>query len=521
MIPLFSAKQIREVDEYAIGKLGIPGIVLMENASLQILSYIYEKMNEPELIKKIGVVCGKGNNGGDGFAVARHLANDGFKVSIIHIGSPSEMTEDCKTNYGILKNTASTNKYISIKKYSSIKDINSLSGSDIIIDAMLGSGLEGALRSPYDSIVKKLNKFNAFKVAVDIPTGLSADTGYSENAFSADLTITLGELKKGLFFGDGSVYSGEVVKGNIGVSFSYFDDKPAAEYLVEPEDAFVSLPEKKKNAHKYSAGKVYTIAGSAAFPGAAALTATSSLKIGAGSSILAFPSSSRRLVHSKLNEVVVDAYEDEGKGFLSDSNVKHLAKRLKWADALAIGPGLGREEATQAAVRNIIEERICKTIILDADSLFALRGGRYKKYNLKGLVLTPHMGEFAELIGHPADDIRKNILNYGRNFAESTGAYLVLKGAPTIIFTPGGEALINTTGNPGMAKFGTGDVLTGVIAGFAAQSEDIELAVVCGVYVHSLAADLLVKKYTEYGYTAKDISGKLPNAIRFLRDTFA
>lgn len=521
MVPLFSTRQIREVDEFAINKLKIPGIVLMENASLEIYSYIDSAREELELPRKIGFLCSKGNNGGDGFAAARHFLNNDYEVAIIRIGKVKEMSPDCLINYTALKNLSDKNKHITFVEYKSPADLRKIKNYPIIADAMLGSGIEGALREPYKSIVKEVNKYKAFKAAIDIPTGLSADRGYADSAFMADMTVTLGELKKGLFFGSGAVHSGEVLKGGIGIGFSLYNKYEITEYLIEPEDAYLSIPVKKIDDYKYSAGKVFTIAGSGGLPGAAVLTSKAALHSGTGASILAYPVSVRRLVHKNLGEVIVESYQDDKKEILTSENVKELNKRIKWADVVAIGPGLGRDKETQAAVLQIIEDHDYKKIVIDADAIYAMGEDDYSHYDLSNAVLTPHHAEFAHLIGIDHKDLEKDILKYGHNFAEETGAYLVLKGAPTIIFTPGGDALINTTGNPGMAKFGTGDVLTGVIASFIAQKQNIEEAVIAGVYIHSLSADLMEIESTEFSYTASDISKNISSAIKFLRNTFA
>ncbi|MDZ7624479.1 MAG: bifunctional ADP-dependent NAD(P)H-hydrate dehydratase/NAD(P)H-hydrate epimerase [Ignavibacteriaceae bacterium] len=286
----------------------------------------------------------------------------------------------------------------------------------IVCDALLGSGIEGYLHDPYLSIVGYLNKLKSIKVAIDIPTGLNADTGYAENSFNADFTITLGQLKKGLFFGDGYLFSGEVEKGEIGIPDSLFDKFTPTEFLIEPEDALLGLPVKAKNLHKYSAGKVLTIAGSGSLPGAAVLTAMSALKIGAGASILCFPKSVRELVHKKLGEVVVKAYEDSGREYLAEKNIDELREKIKWADVVAIGPGLGREKETQKAVLSLLKKYNPKKVVIDADGIFALGQGRYKKLNLKNSVLTPHHAEFASLIGISNSDLKKDILKYGKAF---------------------------------------------------------------------------------------------------------
>ena len=216
MIPLYSTSQIRKVDEYAINKLGIPGIVLMENASREIFE-ITQSATQHLNIDKVGFVCGKGNNGGDGFAAARHFANAGYNVFVIHLGSEKQMSPDCRMNFNILKNISSAVKNIQIRNFTGISSLADLKKCDLIFDALLGSGGEGKLRNPYPAIINYLNKLDAYKIAIDIPTGVNSDTGCSELSFKADLTVTLGNFKTGLFIGDGSFFSGKVVKGLIGI----------------------------------------------------------------------------------------------------------------------------------------------------------------------------------------------------------------------------------------------------------------------------------------------------------------
>ncbi|HSP86527.1 MAG TPA: NAD(P)H-hydrate dehydratase [Ignavibacteriaceae bacterium] len=520
MIPLYSTDQIRQVDEFAIEQLGFPGIVLMENASLAIYNYFEEKILRGDRKKKIGFICGKGNNGGDGFAAARHCINNGYDIRIIYFGDEEELSKDCLTNFRIIENYSEENENISLKKFSHIKDVNWLKDCNIIIDAMLGSGAKGDLREPYKSIVGRLNKFEAMKVAIDIPTGLDADSGYGDTIFKADLTVTLGEFKKGLFFADGSANSGEIVKGGIGINNSYYENLDTNNFIIEPEDVIKIIPRKEKNVNKYSAGKVLTIAGSGKLPGAAVLTSKAVFRIGAGASILAFPKSVRKLVTKNLAEVIVETYNDDEIEYFTSESISVLKEGIKWADVLAIGPGLGREKETVEGVIKLLKSTESKLKVIDADGIFAINE-KYKELNLTNSVLTPHHGEFSKLLGVNPEELKKDLLKHGKEFVKETNSYLVLKGAPTIIFLPSGEAIINSTGNPGMAKFGTGDVLTGVIAGLISQLKNIEDGVIAGVYLHSLAADLLLKKYTEFSYTASDISDNLPNAIKFLRKSFA
>ena len=234
---------------------------------------------------------------------------------------------------------------------------------------------------------------------------------------------------------------------------------------------------------------------------------------------MAFPKSSRPLIQKKLGEAVVQSYNDEENGCLLEKNVDQLSAKIKWADTIALGSGIGRDKKTQAAVNQVLKKRSFKKCVIDADAIFAINKNRYKKLNLKNLVLTPHQAEFADLIGVRVAELQKDIMKYGSSFVRRTEAYLVLKGAPTIIFTPDGDSLINSTGNPALAKFGTGDVLTGMIAGLMAQQSGIEEAIIAAVYIHGLAADLMVTKTTEYSLLASDLINYIPDAINFLRNS--
>ncbi|MFO7524549.1 MAG: NAD(P)H-hydrate dehydratase [Ignavibacteriaceae bacterium] len=519
MIPLFTTSQIRELDRYAIQELGIQGPMLMENASLGVIEAMHAKLDIDSSRINFGIICGKGNNGGDGYAVARHLSNLGHNVKIISLGSEKDMSEDCKINFTILKKLSSKRKNISIKKFSTFRDLKFLSNTQIILDAILGTGVTGDLRSPLTDIIKYINSLDVIRVAIDIPTGLNSDTGYGSTIFDADFTITLGDYKRGLFFGRGSEYSGDVVLKEIGIGRDYLQKYPVQDYLIEPEDVFYSLPVKQKSINKYSAGKVFVIAGSGKYPGAAVLTSQSALRSGAGAVILAFPESSRKLIQKNLTEVVFENYQSVTNALTQDA-VKGFKEKIKWADVVAIGPGLDRDAETVEAVKEFLKIRKNTNVVFDADAIFSLGKGAYKKYNLKNIVFTPHIAEFSYMIGISVEKIMQDILTYGKGFAIQTESYLVLKGSPSIIFTPSGEALINTTGNPGMAKFGTGDVLTGMIASFISQSKDIEAGILSGVYLHSLAADLLIEKQTEYSINAGDIIKNIPNAINFIRKSF-
>lgn len=518
MIPLFSVEQVREADSYAISELGIPGILLMENASAGIFNTVKEIYPDIPQDAAIGFVCGKGNNGGDGFAVARHFINKGYKAIVIYLADEKELTGDALSNFLILKKLIKTTDGSELIKYSSLESLTKLEKCNIIFDALLGTGSKGKLKEPYESIINEINSFSGIsRIAIDIPTGLDADTGSGETVFKAEATVTLAELKRGLFINRGASSAGKVYKGYIGIPGAYFDRFEIDEYIIEPEDAISGLPKKASDIYKYSAGKVLVIAGSADYPGAPVMTSYSVLRSGAGACFLCYPASARELVQLKLDEVIVQPYDDKGTGILRKGNIEEISKRFDWMDCLAIGPGLGRAKDTIEAVVEIIGKNAGKRIVIDADAIFALGEGRYKDLDLSNSIFTPHSAEFAHLLGIKLSELQSDPLKYGKEFTSETGSFLVLKGAPSVIFNPAGEAFVNSTGNPGMAKFGTGDVLTGIIAGIISQSNGIEDGLITSVYLHSLSADLLLKEKTEFGIMATDIINNLPNAIKFLR----
>lgn len=510
MKPLYSAKQIREADNFAISQLKMPGIILMENAAINIARFVKEIVSEKSLIKKAVILCGKGNNGGDGFACARHLINDGFEILLIYIAGDEELHGDALSNFNILNYFKGS---IKLKKFGSADDLLELEDYPLVIDALLGSGFAGELKEPFKSIITKINALEGIKIAIDIPSGLDADKGYGATILKADYTLSLGGLKKGLFFGKGKVNSGKIEKGDIGIDAEYFRNLSTDAYLIEGNDIPSMLPERKSDAHKYSAGKTFIVSGSGKYPGAAALTSKAAFAAGSGSVILCAPEAIKPSIFSNLPEIVLHTYQND---FLRPQDVPDLKQRISWMDVLAIGPGLGREPETIEAFTEIMKLCADKHVIIDADAIFALGLTGYKKADLKNKVLTPHIGEFSHLINVPIEELIKDITHYGSEFSKETGSILVLKGAPSIIFSSDGKFYINSAGNPGMAKFGMGDALTGIIAGFAAQSANPLQAAISGIYLHSFSADLLIKELYVNSITASLVIDNFPQAIKYV-----
>ena len=519
MIPLFSPEKVRGIDDYAINLLGVPGLLLMENASINITNEIIARYTLPKY-HKIGIVCGKGNNGGDGFAIARQLLIRGYAVSVFHLYLKKDLSPDARVNFDALENISKSEKGLKIYYCPTLKEAKKIETSDVIIDAILGSGSQGNLSPSLSRLVEYLNDIKVRRVAIDIPTGLNSQTGYGETVFNADLTVTLGGLKPGLFFSEGYRYSGEVVGAGIGITDTYIESLDADVYLIEPEDVLAALPEKAKTQNKYSAGKVLSIAGSYEYPGAGLLASLSPFYIGAGSSILAFPQSLYAVAHTEGEyQLIVKKYDDKATGVFSEPNIAELQKRINWADVLIIGPGLGINEETLSAVRQCVKNFPEVLKVIDADAINALAGSDLKKYDLTNAVLTPHVGEFSHLTGIPVEGIRNDMITVLTEFCMKHSCHVVLKDFRTLIGNPQGEVFINTSGNEGLAKFGSGDVLSGVIAGLLAQTHDFEKASIAGVYLHGLTADILRAGKTEFGFTAMQLMHELSSTIKFLRDS--
>lgn len=521
MKKLFDSSQVREADNYALNSLNIPGIVLMENAALSILNVIEEYFNEAEdaWINSIVILCGKGNNGGDGYALARHLVNKGYPVEIVAFANAASLKGDALINFNIIEKYSQTGSNPELTFYTSLADIEAIRHSSVIIDALLGTGAKGDLRSPYKEVVELVNEFNGLKIAIDSPSGLDVDSGSGEIVFNADITITLAALKKGLFIEKGYASSGEVFEGSIGMDNEYFESLETDSFLLEAEDAYVNLPVRGTSIHKYGAGKVFVLAGSGELPGASFFTTEAAFASGAGAVVLGFPRTIKEIALSRLSGPTLHPYNDNSKEYFSVSNLVEVEERIKWSDVTILGPGMGRHPETVEGVRKILEQFPDRRMVIDADAICAINEN-WQQFDLSNKILTPHHKEFADLVGKDLTDIKSDILRHGKDFAQKSGAVLVLKGAPTVIFYPSGDIYVNSTGNSGLAKFGTGDVLAGIIGGFAAQDKESFESVLSAVYLHSLAGDILTEEKSIYSVSPDLLIEYLPVAINNVKNEF-
>ena len=512
-----TSAEMQACDRYAIDTLKIPGLVLMENAGRGVVEMM-EKHFGSMMGKTVIVLCGKGNNGGDGYVVARHLFNRGAKVIVLLLRKPSEQKGDAKINFESIQKISSKfkkNEILQIKELKSSQVFRLLPDADIIVDAIFGTGFSGEVRESYNSVIKWVNKAGGKKVSIDIPSGVNADNGEVSNvAVKADLTVTMALRKIGLITGKGMSYAGKVEVVDISMPREVVILREPKTFVVHSDDVRKVLPTRSLNAHKHSVGKIFVLAGSPGFTGAAAMTASTAMKAGAGAVILGTPNSVYPILAKKLTEVMVEPLPDTEEGTLSLAAYDKILNHLKWADLMICGPGISRNQETCQLIWRLILE-YNKKILIDADGLNNLseKISFLKNHKSREIIITPHTGELSRLTGLSSTEIEKNRVTIARQIAKQFRLTIVLKGAPTVTASEDGNVYINSTGNPGMASAGMGDVLAGLIGGLWAQGMNKTEAAYAGVYLHGYAGDLAKNKYGEKSLLAMDVQDFLPKSI--------
>ena len=512
---IVSAKEMRWCDETAIRKFGIPGLVLMENAGRGVAENAQQHFG-PLQGKDVLIFCGKGNNGGDGFVVARHLLNAGAFVTVVLMTSPGKLSGDALTNYKTLEKVRRESKTSLLIKSYSRSLLGQLKKPSLIIDAIFGTGFSGKVLKPYAGAVQWINDQAVPVLSVDIPSGVDGTTGIVENiAVKARRTSTFGLQKTGLLCNQGQDYVGHVDLIDIGTPAAVTESNTLKTYQVESVDVRRALPVRTSTAHKYSVGKVLILAGSRGFTGAAYLCSMAALRAGAGAVMLGTPESVYPILARRLAETIVKPLPSTGEGTIAMSALGEIKEKLGWADVVVVGPGLSTNAETLGLVREILENHR-GLFVVDADALRVVGEiGLRRLARLKScFVLTPHSGEYARIIGASAEDIETNRLEMARQGSKQGKVTLVLKGGPTAIGTKTGMAYLNSTGNPGMATVGSGDVLTGIIASLWAQGAREEDAALSGVYLHGLSGDISKEMYGERSIIAQDLIDQLPSAFR-------
>ncbi len=509
-----NAEEMQELDRKAIETYRIPGMILMENAgkgAAEVISNTFPDIHK----KKIAIIAGKGNNGGDGLVIARYLLNQGVSVRVYLLTDPKGLRGDAETNFNIFQrmkgeviSVPSSKDYVKLKK--------DLERFDILVDGIFGTGLDAEVRGYYREVIDHLNTLQRPIVAIDIPSGLDADTGKPlGTAIRAFLTITFGLPKVGHLIPPGIDYVGEVKVIDIGIPKRLVEEEKISTHLLEEKEIkkWLSIP-RNPDTHKGDYGHLLVIAGSVGKTGAAAMACQAALRMGAGLVTLAIPKSLNGIMEMKLTEVMTEPLPETPKQTLSLRAFSAILRLCENKKAVIIGPGLGTFKETQSLVLKLIKA-LGLPIILDADGLTALATQpKTLPVTNRSLILTPHPGEMARLMRSQVKEVLEDRIGVSRNFSQSHHVHLVLKGHPTLISTPKGEVFINPTGNPGMASGGTGDVLTGMIGGLVCQGFDILPSLQMAVYLHGMAGDEGAQEWGEKSLIATDIIKKIPTLLK-------
>ncbi len=512
---LLTAEEMREVDRQASKTYGIPSIILMENAGLRMVECIRKKYNELHALNVL-ILAGRGNNGGDGLVVARHLLNAGARVEIFLLGECGQLTADALLNYEILQKMGKTINPL-VQEQDLDKFMLSLLSADLIIDAIYGIGFRGKLGEFESRIVKWVNASRARVIAADIPSGVEADTGNVHGeAVHADETVTFALPKLGLVLEPGNKYAGELTIADISIPQALLNDARWKTNLIDTKLIRKHFAVRPAESHKGSFGHALMIGGSAGMSGAIIMSSYAALRTGAGLVTAAVPESLLNLVDGAILEVMGRPLDETKDAAISAEALPAIENLLGTSSVCAIGPGMSGYPEANAILRFVLENAGIP-VIIDADGINALKGdaGILKKRQIP-VVITPHPGEMARLTGLSVEEIQQNRMKIARDFAVEWGITIVLKGNKTVVASPSGSLYINPSGNPGMATAGSGDVLTGIITGLIAQGLKPEDAAVAGVYLHGLAGDRASLHTGQRGLVAGDIIQALPDTLSWL-----
>ncbi|MBW2099946.1 MAG: NAD(P)H-hydrate dehydratase [Deltaproteobacteria bacterium] len=510
---LVTTEEMQEIDRQTIHSFGIPGRVLMENAGRGATRFLFEEF-QALAIKKVGVAAGHGNNGGDGFVIARYLAQKGIKVTVYLFASRSMVKGDAAANLNLLDPlNVDILEIPDPKAFEHYKA--SMTRQDIWVDAILGTGLKSDVKAYFKQIIDVINSLNKPVFAVDIPSGLNSNTGKPcGTCIRAQATATFAFAKTGHLLFPGADYTGKLKIVDIGIP-PYIAGRIGPKYqLLTPEGVSTCFQQRAFDTHKGITGHVLILAGSTGKTGAAAMTAMAAMRTGAGLVTLGIPKSLNPIIESQVIEAMTCPLAETPEGMLDDSSFDTIMSLLSDKKSLALGPGLGTSRQTKKIVHGLILESTVP-LVIDADGLNCLAGNlQVLKERKAEIILTPHPGEMARLMDSTPQFIQENRITCARDFAENFDLIVVLKGARTLIAHPDGKIFINPTGNPGMASGGMGDVLTGIIAALIAQGHSSESAAHAAVYLHGAAADTLAESTGPFGFLASDVIKKIPMQIK-------
>ncbi len=510
---LVTARQMQQIDRATIETFGLPGRLLMENAGRGAAKILLKAF--PDIRKRhVGVAAGKGNNGGDGFVIARCLSGAGVDVTVYLLAECSQIRGDAALNLNLLYPL--NVPVIEIPDAAAfLREQPGMRRCDLWVDALLGTGINADVTGLYREVIEFVNAQSLPVLAVDIPSGLNADTGRPCGVcIHAHTTVTFGWAKIGHMVFPGTAFTGRLEIVDIGIPAFVVQEVGPSFRLLTPEIVTPVLPSREPDSHKGAHGHAMLLAGATGKAGAAALAGLGALRSGAGLVTLGIPGGINSIIQSAIPEAMTLPFGDSHDEFLGDIMADGIFKNLSGKKCLAIGPGIGIAPETQVLVLKILDH-ITIPIVVDADGLNALCGHLDILQRLKApAVLTPHPGEMSRLTGANVSDIQADRIECARWFATTYRVHLVLKGARTVIGHPDGTVDINPTGNSGMAAGGMGDVLTGIIAGLLAQGLTPGAAACAGVYIHGKAADMLSSSVGPFGFLASEIANMLPQIFR-------
>ena len=499
---LTKTEESRLLDSMAMKEYGIPEMVLMENAGASVVRLTQSYVDWDGAFTVI--LCGSGNNGGDGFVAARYAAEKGARVLVLLMGNEAHMSESSKQY-----KTVAEKMGIPVIPISKAEEgAPYIHDADILVDALIGTGLSSEVKGEKALLITLMNEAQGIIISVDVPSGMMTDSGKAAGVVvDADYTVALGSVKRGHVLYPGSSYTGTLLYSPIGIPNEARMDFPVR--LTEKEDVFNILPVRNRVSHKGKNGFIGIFAGSDGMEGAALLAGQGALYAGGGKVAVVTAAGAAHALAGRIPELMVSSI---GKGpFFTGEDSGEALEKAKAYDVVALGPGLGRNRETGRFVKDLVTS-FGGTMVIDADGLFALKEENISLDTCPGrLILTPHVGEFSHLTGLSPKEIEDGRIDEAIRFSVENHVVLVLKGAPTVTAMPDGSAYVNPTGNPGMATGGMGDTLTGIIAALAGQGMNASGAALAGVYLHGLAGDMAAEK-TPVGYRASDLAKLIPAA---------
>ncbi len=510
---LVTANEMQAMDRHTIEDFGMPGMVLMENAGRGATRFLLEQFPHIE-DKKVGVIAGRGNNGGDGFVIARCLKQRGIRVQVYLLAEAEGVQGDAAANLKFLKPLDVP--LIEIPDEASFSKCKpEMAGLDVWVDAILGTGLKSDVKGYFKTIINYINGLNKPVFAVDMPSGINSDTGQSCGAcIRARATATFAFAKTGHMVYPGAGYTGALEIVDIGIPPYIAAAVGPKQFLITAQLIQSYLTPRPADAHKGRTGHLLVIAGSTGKTGAASMTSMAALRAGAGLVTLGAAESLNTVLEGQMLEAMTAPLPESRSGVLGKSAFDAIQQELPGKRCLAIGPGLGQAAETKKLICKIIRESEIP-VVVDADGLNNLAGDVKNFKNAKApIILTPHPGEMARLLDTAVSKVQQDRIKCTRDFAVKFKLHVVLKGARTVIAHPDGRIFINPTGNAGMASGGMGDVLTGIIAGLVVQGLSPEASAQAGVYLHGAAADSLAETMGPYGYLARDVMNAIPGEIK-------